>query len=76
MNPEMVMTIGFADAANSLERGLVADVATERIARVRRIHDHPAGTQTLDRLTNEPALRGYRMQLQIDTHGFEAMIRA
>src|SRR5580658_9471667 len=73
---EMVMAIGLADVADPLERGLVANVAAEGVARVCRVDDDAARTQALDGLTNEPALRGYRMKLQIDTHGFEAMIRA
>ena len=73
---EMMVAIGLANGANALERGLVADVTAERIARIRRIDDHAAAAQTLDRLANEAALRGHRMQLQIDTHDSTAMIPA
>src|ERR1700722_11273536 len=39
---EMVMAVGLADAADPLERGLVANVAAERVARVRRVDDDAA----------------------------------
>ena len=66
---EMMIAIRLADVADALERRLVADVAAERIAGIRRIDDHAAAAQGLGRLTYEAALRRYRMQLQIDTHG-------
>ena len=71
-----MMAVGLADVADPLQRGLVADVTAERVARVCRVDDDAAAAQALDRLTNEAPLRGYRMKLQIDTHGFKAMIRA
>ncbi len=54
---EMMITVGLADAADTLEGGLVADVAAERVARVRGVDDHAARAQTLDRLADEAALR-------------------
>ena len=36
---EMVMAIGLADAPDAIERVLVADVAAERVAGIRRVHD-------------------------------------
>ena len=64
----MMVAIGLANGANALQSRLVADVAAERIARIRGIDDDAAAAQYLDRLTNEAALGRYRMQLQIDTH--------
>ena len=42
------------------ERGLVADVAAERVARIGRIDDDPAAAQHLDRLPDEATLGRYR----------------
>ena len=65
---KMMMAIGVANGADSLQRRLVADVAAERIAGIGGIDDHPAAAQSIDRLANEASLRRYRMQLQINTH--------
>ncbi len=60
---EMMMLIHLADIADPLQRGLVADMASERIAGIGRVHDHAARAQELDRLANESRLRRHRMQL-------------
>ncbi len=65
---EMMITIRLPNVANTLKRRLVADVAAERIAGVRGVHDHAAAAQDLDGLADEAPLRGHGMQLQVDTH--------
>jgi hypothetical protein len=64
----MMMAIGVANGANSLQSRFVADVATERVARIGGIDDYAAAAQTIDRLANEALLGRYRVQLQVNTH--------
>jgi intracellular septation protein len=66
---EVMIAIGLANFADALERGLVADMTAERIARICRINDHRATAQRLHRLADIAALRSDRVQLQIDAHG-------
>ena len=72
----MMVAIGLADLAYTLQRRLVADMTTERVARICGVDDDRASAQRRDRLTYEAPLRGDRMQLQIDAHALEVMIRA
>src|ERR1700734_703019 len=58
---KMVISIRLPNVADALQRRLVADMAAERIARIRGIHDYPAAAQSLDRLAHEAPLRGHRM---------------
>ena len=54
---EMVVPVSLANASNPLQRVLVADVAAERVAGIRRIHDQAAGAQDLDGATDQAQLR-------------------
>ena len=65
---EMVVPVGLPDIADALQRRLVADMAAERIAGIGGVDDHSSAAQNLDGLAHEAPLRGYRMQLQVDTH--------
>jgi intracellular septation protein len=65
---EVMIAVRLANLADALERSLIADMAAERIARIRRINDHPAAPQRLYRLAYVAELRRDRMQLQIDAH--------
>jgi intracellular septation protein len=66
---EVMIAVRLANLSDALECRLVADVTAERIARIRRINDHRTATQRFHRLAYIAALRGNRMQLQIDAHG-------
>ena len=63
---EMVIAIGLPNAADALQRRLVADMAAEGIARIGGVNDDPSTAQHLDGLAHEAPLRRHRMQLQID----------
>ena len=63
-----MIPVRLPNRANPFERGLVADVAAERIARIGGVYDHPSAAQYFDGLTHEAPLRRHRMQLQVDTH--------
>jgi len=65
---EVMIPIRLPNGADAFERRLVADVAAERIARIRGIDDHSAAAQHVGGLTHEAPLWGHRMQLQVDTH--------
>jgi intracellular septation protein len=65
---EVVIAVRLANVADAFECRLVADVAAERVARIRGVNDDRAAAQCLDRLTHVAALRGDRMQLQVDAH--------
>jgi intracellular septation protein len=66
---EVMIAVSLADFANSLERRLVAYVATQCVAGVRGIDDYAAATQNFNRLSNVATLRRDRVQFQIDAHG-------
>ncbi|MND06346.1 hypothetical protein D3C83_276600 [compost metagenome] len=53
----MVVTIRFADAPDTFQRFLVADVASKRITGIRRIDDQPALARNFCRTANQPQLR-------------------
>src|SRR6185436_9100891 len=53
---EMMALVHVADLPQALHRGLVADVAAERVTRVRRIRDHSTTTDDVDRRPDEPRL--------------------
>ncbi len=55
-----------------IERGLVADVATERIRRVGRIHDHAAAAHDVRGLREQPTLRMRLMHGKVLAHGDSA----
>ena len=57
------------DSPDSLNRFLVADMTTERVGGIRRIHDHPALADDLCRLVNQTALRIVRMDAKELAHG-------
>src|SRR5687767_11199497 len=61
----MVMTIGLTNAPDALERVLVAQMAPQGIARVRRIRDHAAIAHDLHGTADQPELRSHRMKLEI-----------
>jgi hypothetical protein len=58
-----------ANFANPVERGLVADVAAERVRRVCRIHDDTAAANDVGCLNEQSALRMRRMYGKILAHG-------
>ena len=53
----MMMPVRLADAADALQRVLVADVAAQRVAGIRRIHDEPALAHDLRGLPDQAQLR-------------------
>ncbi|MNG36696.1 hypothetical protein D3C84_1238150 [compost metagenome] len=57
-----------AQAADALDRSLVADQATQRIGRVGRIDDHPARLDDLHGLLDQARLWILRMYLEELTH--------
>jgi len=65
-----MILVGLANVPDPLQRLLVANVAAQRVTRIRRIHDHPARPQHLGGLPDEALLRRDRMQFQIDAHEF------
>jgi hypothetical protein len=66
---EVMACIEAPDTANTIQRRLVADLAAERVGRVRRIHDDAAGAHDIHGLANEPRLRILRMYLEKLAHG-------
>ena len=66
---EMMMPVGGADAADAIQRILVADVAAERVTGIRRIDDHPAVAHDLRGTANQSQLRILGMKLEILAHG-------
>jgi intracellular septation protein len=64
----MMIAIRLPYLADTLERRLVADMAAERIAGIRRVDDYASGAQNRDGLVHESPLRRHRMQLQVDAH--------
>lgn len=60
-----MVPVGTPDPADPLQRVLVADVATERIAGVGGIGDHPARAHDLDCAPDEPRLGILRMQIEV-----------
>ncbi len=65
---EMVALVHVADASDALHRRLVADVAAERVARVRGVRDHAARADDVHRLADEPRLRVLRMHRKVLRH--------
>ncbi|MCY1466521.1 hypothetical protein D9M71_848510 [compost metagenome] len=57
-----------AQAADALDRALVADQAAQRIGRIGRIDDHPAGPDDLHGLLDQARLRILRVYLEKLTH--------
>ena len=64
----MVVPVGVADAPDAIQRVLVADVAAERVAGIRRIHDHPAVPHDLRGAADQAQLRIVGMKLEILAH--------
>ena len=64
----MMIPVRLPNVANALERGLVANVATKRIAGIRGIDDDATAAQDLDGLAHETQLGSQGVQLQVDTH--------
>ena len=65
---EMMVGVGLADGADPFQGRLVADVASQGIARVRRVDDDAARAQHTDGLADEAQLGGDGMELQVDGH--------
>src|ERR1700682_2023150 len=65
---KMMIPIRLPNFADALQRRLVADMATERVAGIGGVHDHSSAAQNLDGLAHATPLRRHRMQLQVDTH--------
>jgi intracellular septation protein len=65
---EMMIPVRLTNVADAFERGLVADMTAERITGIGGVHDDPAAAQCFNRLAHIAALRGDRMQLQVDAH--------
>ena len=59
----MVVSVGLPDVADSVERGFVADMTSECVARIGGVNDDAATTQRGDRLPDEANLWRDRMQL-------------
>ena len=57
-----------AQSPHALEGRLVADVPTERVRRIGRVHDEAAGTNDLGRAIQQPQLRIDRMYLEVLAH--------
>ena len=64
----MMIAIRLPNVSNALQRRLIADMATQRVAGIGGVYDHPSAAQNLDGLAHETPLRRHRMQLQVDTH--------
>jgi len=64
-----MMTVGLADATDTLQRVLVTDVTAQRIARIGRIGDDATATHDLGGTADEPGLRVDRMNLEILAQG-------
>ena len=65
---EMMIAVSLSDLADAFQRGLVADMAAERVTGVGGVDDDRSAAQSLDRLTHKAALGTDRVQLQIDAH--------
>jgi intracellular septation protein len=65
---EMMIPVGLTNFADAFERGLIADMTAERITRIGGVHDDGSAAQRFNRLAHIAALRGDRMQLQVDAH--------
>src|SRR4029079_7273949 len=65
---EMVALVHVADAPHAVHRRLVAGVATERVAGVRRIRDHAAAADDVHGMLDEPWLRVLRMNRKVLRH--------
>jgi intracellular septation protein len=65
---EVMISVCLANVADTLERRLVANMTTERVAGIRGVYDHPPSSQRFDGLTHVTSLGRDRMELQIDAH--------
>jgi hypothetical protein len=65
---EMVALVHVADAPDPFHRALVADVATERVARVRGVGDHASVTDDVHGRANQARLRVVRMHREVLRH--------
>ena len=70
---EVVVLVGVADAADALQRVLVAHVAAQRVARIRGIGDHPALPDDVHGLADQPRLGVLGVNFEV--FGHFAMIR-
>jgi hypothetical protein len=52
-----MVPVGIADSPDAVERILVADVASERVTGIRRVHDEPARANDVGRAPDQPQLR-------------------
>ena len=66
---EIMALIHAPNAPDALHGLLVADVAAERIARIRGIGDHTPGTHDLHRALDQARLRVERVDLKVLSHG-------
>ena len=64
-----MVPVGLANAPDAVERLLVADVAAERVAGIRRIDDQPALAQDLGGAADQSQLRILGMKLEVLAHG-------
>ncbi|MCY1560428.1 hypothetical protein D9M68_975600 [compost metagenome] len=65
---EIMLVVQLPQAANPLQRILVAEAATEGIGRVGRIDHHSAGPDDLHGLFDQAQLWVFRMNLEKLTH--------
>src|SRR5690606_25462511 len=65
---EVVLVIETPQAADALQRALVAQLAAQRVGRVGRVGDHAAGAQDLHRLLDQPRLGVLRVNLEKLAH--------
>lgn len=54
---EMMIAVRLTDVAYAFERRFIADMAAQRIAGIRRVHDYSTAAQRFDRLAHVAALR-------------------
>ena len=66
---EVVLVVDAADAPQVLDRGLVVEMADERVARIGRDRGDAAGVQDLRRLLQQADLRVLGMDFEVLRHG-------
>jgi hypothetical protein len=69
---EVVTVVEVADLPDPVQARLVAQLATEREARVRRVRDQPVVPQDPDHLGDRPALRIVRVHVEVLRHARRA----
>ena len=60
----MVVLVGTANALDTFHRGLVANMAAQRVTRIGRVNHEPAAIDDGDRLLDQTALRIVRVYFE------------